>query len=195
MILDPAAVLALALRCAPGVAPETALAVARAESGLDPNAIGVNRGARLLAAPRSRAEAVTLARRLLAAGGNLDLGLAQINSANLARLGLTLEEAFEPCRNLAAAAQLLAEDYGAARAPAVAPQAALRTALSLYNTGDPARGFRNGYVARIEAAAGLRASATPRTPQVPSPPAPAWDAFGDLGAAAFVATSTPGALP
>ena len=195
MTLDPAAVMALALRCAPGVAPETALAVARAESGLDPNAISVNRGAPLPRPPRSRAEAVAVARRLLAAGGNLDLGLAQINSANLARLGLSLKDAFEPCRNLAAAAQLLAEDYGAARTPALAPQVALRTALSLYNTGDPTRGFRNGYVARVEAAAGLRAAGPRPTPLVPSAPAPTWDAFGDLGAAAFVATPAAGAPP
>jgi type IV secretion system protein VirB1 len=188
MSLDPAVVLALALRCAPSVAADTVLAIARAESGLDPYAVGVNRGPGLIRPPRSRAEAVEAARRLLAAGANLDLGLTQINSANLARLGLSLEDAFDPCRNLSAAGQVLAEDYGAAHTPAVAPQAALRTALSLYNTGEPARGFRNGYVARVVAAASGRKSASPH-PVRPSPraPAPAWDAFGDLGAAAFVA--------
>jgi type IV secretion system protein VirB1 len=195
MNLDPATVLALALRCAPGVAAETVVAVSRAESGLNPFAIGVNHGPPLARPPQSRAEAVATARGLLAAGGNLDLGLAQINSANIARLGLSLEEAFEPCRNLAAAAQMLAEDYGLAHTPAVAPQAALRTALSLYNTGDPARGFRNGYVARVVAAAGLP---TLRGRGAPSPAAPpAWDAFGDLGVARFVdlPSSPQGATP
>lgn len=198
MSLDPAAVLALAVRCAPGVAPKTMLAVAQAESGLNPNAIGVNRAAPLSRPPLSRPEAVAVARRMLAAGGNLDLGLAQINSANLARLGLTLEEAFDPCRNLAAAGQVLAEDYGAAHTAMVTPQTALRAALSLYNTGDETHGFRNGYVARVLAAAAGRPAPDPRRP----PPAaaarpPAWDAFGDLGVAAFVATtsSVQGATP
>ncbi|THD60595.1 lytic transglycosylase domain-containing protein [Phenylobacterium sp.] len=196
MSLDPAAVLALALRCAPAVAPETLLAVARAESGLNPNAIGVNRGAPVTSPPASPAEAAAVARRLIGAGGNLDLGLTQINSANLARLGLSIDDAFEPCRNLAAGAQILAEDYGVAHVPAVDPQAALRTALSLYNTGDVSRGFRNGYVARVVAAAS--GAGGPRTSSRPSTPTPpAWDAFGDLGPAAFVTTpaTTSGAAP
>ena len=203
MSLDPAAVLALALRCAPGVAAETLLAVAQAESGLNPNAIGVNHAAAQSRPPQprpapSRPEAVAVARRLLAAGGNLDLGLAQINSANLARLGLTLEDAFDPCRNLAAAGQVLTEDYGAARATTAAPQAALRAALSLYNTGDPVRGFRNGYVARVvAAAAGLPAPPLRRALQPNAARPPAWDAFGDLRAATFVdsTTSLQGATP
>jgi type IV secretion system protein VirB1 len=197
MSLDPAAVLALALRCAPGVAAETVLAVARAESGLNPYAIGVNRAPPLQRPPQSRPEAVTAARRLLAAGVNVDLGLAQINSANLARLGLSLDDAFDPCRNLAAAGEVLAEDYGLARTTTAAPQAALRTALSLYNTGDQARGFRNGYVARVIAAAGGHTAPSPGPAHLAGDVRRPWDAFGDLSAAAFVAlpSSPQGATP
>jgi type IV secretion system protein VirB1 len=198
MSLDPAAVLALAARCAPGVAAETLLAVAKTESGLNPYAIGVNRGAPPPQPPQSPTEAAAVARRLLSAGANLDLGLAQINSANLARLRLTVEGAFDPCRNLAAAAQVLAADYGVARTSTVAPQAALRTALSLYNTGDDARGFRNGYVTRVVAvAAGRKVPAPGRTPRPTAPRPPTWDTFGDLGAASFVVStsSAQGATP
>lgn len=193
MILGAATVLGLALRCAPSVAPETLLALAKVESGLDPFALGVN-GARASALqPKSLAEAVDHAEALLAVGANLDLGLAQINSGNLARLGLTVESAFDPCRSLAAGAALLHEAYASARRDAADPQAALRTALSLYNTGDQARGFRNGYVARVVAAAAD--PATPgdlRTPRPHAARAPPWDAFGDLGPAAFV-SATPSA--
>jgi type IV secretion system protein VirB1 len=198
MSLDPAVVLALAARCAPGVAGETLLAVATAESGLNPYAIGVNRAAPEPQPPQSHTEAVAVARRRLSAGDDLDLGLAQINSANLARLGLTLEAALDPCRNLAAAARVLAADYGVAKTSAVGPQAALRTALSLYNTGDRTRGFRNGYVTRVvTAAASLKIPAPRRTPFPTSVRAPAWDAFGDLGAASFVipTSSAQGATP
>ena len=133
-----------------------------------------------------------MARSLLATGANLDLGLAQINSSNLTWLGLTVEQAFDPCRNLAAAATVLRAGYQLSGPTAEDAQTALRVALSRYNTGDASRGFRNGYVGRVEnAAVTLRLSAPPSsalptmpitpTPLQPSPPptpAPAWDVFG-----------------
>ena len=156
MPLDPALVLALAARCAPAVSPETLLAVARAESGLDPLAIGVNGAAQHPAKPRTSSQAALLGRRLIDAGRDVDLGLAQINVRHLARLGLSVEAAFEPCRNLAAAAQVLAEGYDRAMLTVRPGQAALRVALSYYNTGHPERGIRNGYVARVMAHASTR---------------------------------------
>lgn len=153
MILDLAATYALAQQCAPGVAAETLLSVVHTESAFDTLAIGVNRGPTAWARPRTPQAAARIARRLIADGANLDLGLAQINTANLARLRLSVEDAFDPCRNLAAAGELLAANYHAVRGGAANDQAALRTALSLYNTGRTDRGFRNGYVAKVEAAA------------------------------------------
>ena len=94
-----------------------------------------------------------MAHRLIRQGYNIDLGLGQINSANLGWLGLSVEDAFEPCRNLAAAARVLATNYQAVARFAPSPDHAIATALSLYNTGDRRRGFRNGYVARVYASA------------------------------------------
>jgi type IV secretion system protein VirB1 len=186
MILTVATLTALALRCAPAAAPETLLAVAEVESGRNPFAIGVNRGAGAPPPAATRDAAIAAARRLLARGANVDLGLAQINSANLGPLGLTVDDAFDPCRNLAAAARLLSADYQVARYTFADEQAALRRALSRYNTGDDTRGFRNGYVARVEAAAAGRA--TPAARDAPS--APAWDAFSHAPASAFVLSPT-----
>jgi soluble lytic murein transglycosylase-like protein len=45
------------------------------------------------------------------ANGTLDVGLAQVNSANFAWLGLTLQTALDPCRNLAAGARVLLAKY------------------------------------------------------------------------------------
>jgi len=195
MPLDPALVLALAERCAPTVAPSTLLAVARAESGLDPLAIGVNRASAPRPRARSRVEAVSAAAALLRAGHDLDLGLGQINARNLPWLGLSLADAFEPCRNLAAAGRVLADGYRRARPRADGEQAALRTALSFYNTGDARRGLRNGYVARVVAAA--RLSAPGPTPAEPAPagPPPAWDVFATARATGLVIRPQPGALP
>ncbi|TAJ71716.1 MAG: conjugal transfer protein [Phenylobacterium sp.] len=178
-MLDPQAVVDLATHCAPGVAPATLLAVARAESRLDPLAIGVNGPPVRRPAAATPGEAAAAARALAAAGRDIDLGLAQINIRNLARLNLSIEAAFDPCRNLAAAAQILREGYARGRARHGAGQAALRVALSVYNTGDAARGFANGYVARVLAQAG--GPAPPAATPGPAAPPPAWDAFGRAG--------------
>ncbi|MDO9711785.1 lytic transglycosylase domain-containing protein [Paracraurococcus lichenis] len=147
--LTAAAFHALAAVCAPGVAPETLAAISRTESGLHVLAIGVNGqgGGTLL--PATRDEAVAETRSLLRAGRSVDLGLMQINSRNLGWLGLTVEDAFDPCRNLAAGARLL-------------------TSLSAYNTGHPGRGIANGYVARVLAAGASNAER--RLPALAVPP-------------------------
>jgi type IV secretion system protein VirB1 len=171
------AVSTMAAGCAPMAAPSTLAAVATVESGLDPLAIGVNGAHRQQAHPGSFDEAVATAHRLLAAGRNIDLGLAQINSANLASLGLTVSDALTPCPNLRAAGQVLQRAYWSQSPNPGREQAALRTALSIYNTGRTDRGFRNGYVAKVSAAAGLYVPAPVlgQTEEPPSPPV--WDVF------------------
>ena len=184
-LLDLGLILSLAQACAPQVAPQTLAAVAYAESRFDPLAIGVNRGPRPARRPRDPAEAARTARALIARGANLDLGLAQINSDNLGWLGLSVEDAFDPCRNLTAAGRVLQAGYRPASASPADRQVALRAALSRYNTGHPERGLRNGYVARVERAA-VRLALRPPAPSLEPPPAPplpeappppAWDVF------------------
>ena len=141
----------LALRCGPAVAPSTLAAVAEAESRLQPLAINDNSLA-TTAIPATRDIAAQVATRLIAAGHSVDLGLMQINSANLAKVGLTPDTAFDPCASITAAAAILVGDYGGGDTHD-AQQAQLRAALSDYNTGDPLRGFENGYVHKVELAA------------------------------------------
>lgn len=151
-MLDLASVLLLAQACAPSVPAPTLAAVAHVESGFDALAIGVNSRRPLARRPRNPREAVAIAQRLIDSGADVDLGLAQINSRNLAALNLSLEAVFDPCRNLAAAAAILADGYRPDGLTPAARQAALRAALSRYNTGHPERGLRNGYVGKVEAA-------------------------------------------
>ena len=61
-----------------------------AESGFNPFAIGVNGPDRASYAPRSANEAAQIAARLIAEGKSIDMGLGQINSANLSWLGLPM---------------------------------------------------------------------------------------------------------
>lgn len=201
MPLEPAAVVDIATLCAPAVPPATLLAIARVESGLEPLAIGVNGGGRR-PRPRTRKAAVRDAERLIAAGRNIDLGLGQINVRNLGWLGLSVADAFDPCRNLAAAADVLTDGYRRAAARLPDGPGRLRAALSFYNTGHPSRGLANGYVDRVVAAAGgdLPAPSPPGGPPgEPGQEPPAWDVFGRarLGRATlhFEPAASAGAAP
>lgn len=153
MILDVASLLSIAGACAPSVAPETLLSIVHTESRFNSLAIGVNSPGVRQPRPATKAQAIAAARSLIRQGYNIDLGLGQINSANLGWLGLSVEDAFEPCHNLAAAARVLTTNYQSVARFAPSPEHAIATALSLYNTGDRRRGFRNGYVARVYASA------------------------------------------
>lgn len=187
MAISIAAALALAAQCAPSVAPETLLSVVQVESRFDPLAIGVNGTPRVAVTPSSVDEAVAKAQALIASGRSIDLGLAQINSRNLAWLGLDVRAAFDSCTNLRAAAQVLQDGYSRSDAQRLGEQAALRTALSYYNTGHPARGFSNGYVAKVTSAAGRIVPAIVQAAPGAGLPAerasvraraPSWDVFG-----------------
>ena len=189
--LPLAVVLQLAVANAPQVAPETVAAFAQAESRLNPYAIFDNT-ARKSYAPASAEEAATLARSLLDRGHSIDAGLMQINSANFKRTGIDAATAFDPAHSVRAGAQILVDAYQWCqdRQPTAEP---LRCMASVYNTGRPTAGERNGYVGKIFAAAdhlvpAIRqavpekpvAAAEPAAPIVPhacGPPPPAWDGW------------------
>jgi type IV secretion system protein VirB1 len=201
MLLDLPTLIDLAPVCAPAVAPRTLLAIAKVESGFDPLAIGVNGAWPRRLTFKNPDAAAEAAHALIAVGENVDLGLGQINSKNLAPLGLTVEGAFDPCRNLAATAQVLATGYRRAAPDPGHEQEGIRTALSFYNTGRPDRGFANGYVAKVTAAAQVvpalagSDAAPPATPPAP-PPRPAWDVFGATSPrSGFVITPVSGVTP
>ena len=122
------AALALSLRCAPALDPHMIVAIGQHESGLDPLAIHDNTTGVLIRG----SEVTSQAPRLIGAGHSVDLGLMQINSHNLGLLGLSVEDAFNACRSVEAAAKLLA-------------------LFSRYNTGSPQRGIANGYATKVMA--------------------------------------------
>ena len=145
--------IALIMACAPNVAPSTIQEIIRVESGGNPLAININtrNGVKLKPTIKittaEHAIAVTYAAMQL--GHTVDMGYMQVNSANLKMLGHTVEDMFEPCKNLAAGARILTMAYASALTRHIDPQAALRAALSAYNTGNFTRGFQNGYISRF----------------------------------------------
>jgi type IV secretion system protein VirB1 len=180
----------LAVEQAPTVDTGTLLSFAWFESKLRPWAIHDNTTLRS-EFPASRDEAIAHASTLLARNHSLDLGLLQVNSANLMRTGLTVMTAFNPGQSMRAGAQILVAAYqqclhGNEHASPAEQQAALRCAASEYNTGDEQAGIFNGYqpgvwraaaqiVPAIQLAGGgpfLSPPATPEKAVVPEPHRP-----------------------
>ena len=152
MILHSFALTVLIARCAPHVAPGTMAAIVQVESGGDPLAIGDNT-ARRSYHPHDRAAAEALARRLITARHSVDLGIAQINHANLAHFALNAHTVFDACANLRAGSQILAQDYAIATLRFGGAQAALHHAIGMYNAGSLNAGA--DYVRRVMLAAGI----------------------------------------
>jgi type IV secretion system protein VirB1 len=150
--------------CTPAnVAPQTVAAIIQVESGGDPLAVHINfaDGTGVVFVPQNLAQGVAVAAAALQQGNSVDIGLMQINSANIARLGYTLNQMFDPCTNIKAGATILTADYSGALAVAPAGQKALAAALSAYNTGNYRSGFSNGYVAHYYGGSAVPSGATP----------------------------------
>ncbi len=166
----------LAARCAPGVPVWVLRGVARTESDFHPWMLHDN-STHASASPASLANAEAQATAWIAAGHSVDLGLMQINSANLPALGMTVGAALDPCASLAGGAAVLRAAYGTAPVR-TGQQAALLMALSIYNTGSPLKGIMNGYARRVmrhadEAASDFSTSPPPLMNEPDMPPA--WD--------------------
>lgn len=138
----------LAVQCAPDVSPVTIEAIIRVESKGNPLALNVNHAKVQPVIPMTAPEVSKVAADWIARGFSVDLGLMQINSANLANLGLTIEQVLDPCVNIRAGAAILADGYARAKNLHGEGQTALQAALSAYNTGNFTSGVRNGYVAK-----------------------------------------------
>jgi type IV secretion system protein VirB1 len=141
---------ALIQRCAPDVAPQTISAVIKTESGGNSLAININyKKGRLARRPRDLTEAIGWSKWLIQNGYNIDMGLMQINSKNLAKFGTSVEQIFDPCTNIYVGSQILTQNYLRAKDKYGQGQNALFASLSAYNTGHFQRGLQNGYVNRV----------------------------------------------
>ena len=166
----------LAARCAPAVPEWVLRAVARTESNFYPWMLHDNT-VHASDSPASLAAAEVEANAWIAEDHSVDLGLMQINAANLPALGLTVHEALDPCASLAAGAAVLRAAYGDGPVGA-GQQAALLMALSIYNTGSPLRGIMNGYARTVMHNAGEAIAPVSLAPAgAISPPdmPPSWD--------------------
>lgn len=152
----------LAKQCLPDAPFSTLRAIAKVESAYNPVAISINYPDRVTAAlaleegtvelsrpPASLREAVQWTKWFYAHGLSVSIGLMQINTEHLSALGLSLDQAFEPCANLRAGWSILNDKYRSAVAIIGKGQLALHAALSAYNSGSLTVGFNTGYVEKV----------------------------------------------
>lgn len=153
-MLTPAALLALAIKCAPSVHPDTLTDIARTESGFHPYAIAEiiplkGGGSRVVSHhPASREAALTLLEEIKAKKHRYSVGLMQITSTNFPGFRVTAEEMLSPCKNLSVAEKIITDCY--------LRGGTLKRALSCYYSGNvetgqrPEKPFSNtSYIQRI----------------------------------------------
>lgn len=134
MVIVGVALTALIHRCAPDVRPATMTGIVRVESGGHPYAIDDNTTGRRYE-PKSKGRAVALLRRLLQAGHRVDAGVAQIDSENFRRHGLTPATVFNACRNVRTGAAIFHKGYQKAVHAGLSGQRAVYHAFEAYNSG------------------------------------------------------------
>jgi type IV secretion system protein VirB1 len=160
------------LACALSVHPATLERIIAVESGGNPYALHVNHydGPQPSKNLDNAEDAAMLARFYIAAGFSVDIGEMQVNSRNLPALGYTIEDALDPCKNIAAGGIILSSFYESAAQQYGEGQRALQAAISAYNTGSFWRGVENGYMARVAGIPNIPLDAmrapTPRMAQV-----------------------------
>jgi type IV secretion system protein VirB1 len=152
--------------CASNVHPSTMSAIIGAESNGNANVLadaGIKglpwaerkKTVRSLT-PANATEAEQIATNLIREGHIVAIGLTQVSSQNLAKFGLTVRQALDPCINLKTGAKILAKFYENALPRYRDSNDALLAAISAYNTGNFQDGLTNGYVDSV-----LRASHLP----------------------------------
>lgn len=133
-------------KCIPSGYAEIVKKIALQESSLNPFAVNIN-GAKINRQPNNKDEAIRLISKLMQTNYSFDIGLGGINSQHFGkkryfgRLGYTPFDALNPCTNLKMIAAILDDAYKRT--------GSLEQALSIYNTGNPVSGIRNGYVESV----------------------------------------------
>jgi type IV secretion system protein VirB1 len=140
---------ALIEQCAPQVSPVLMQALVRTESAGRPLAIGMDRSHGTVKQPETLQEAVATAKALVASGRRFSVGLAQIHVSNVGLYGMSWEQAFDACQNLAVGQKILWNFYHRASASGYFGVAAIWAALRGYNSGGVDRSISDDYASRI----------------------------------------------
>ncbi len=98
--------------------------------------------------PKTKDEAINLAKKYISNGYSVDIGLMQFNSKNLNSTlfsHYSVDDLLDACKNIKAGSDLFYLAYESTN-PNLNKFQRITRALSIYNTGDEKSGFNNGYV-------------------------------------------------
>jgi len=149
-------------------------ALVRTESAWQPLAIGMDKAQGTVKQPATLVEAIATAKELAASGRKFSVGLAQIHVSNVALYGMSWEQAFDACQNLAVGQKILWDFYHRACASGYSGVAAIWATLRGYNSGGVNRTLSDEYASRVFA---YMSSASPQVqlgagvPVTPATPA------------------------
>ncbi|EGU4537343.1 lytic transglycosylase domain-containing protein [Salmonella enterica] len=142
-MLSAATFVSLAMQCAVSVHPDTALDVAKTESGFNPYAIaeiipkkerGKDGKSVITHMPKSKSRAIEIINGIEQKKRRYSVGLMQITSTNFSLFNVTAEDMLDPCSNLKVFEKIISDCYKGG--------GDLRSALSCYYSGDYQRGKR-----------------------------------------------------
>lgn len=146
--------IAILHQCSPDVHPMVMQRIMTVETGHKPFSIGYRilkngQDYRLPSSPKNLGEAKYIANWLYANGYKYDAGIAQVNSSNFARFGVTPDDMLDICKNLNIASKILMEFYINAKRIYKDDQLALQAAISGYNSGKYNSSAGRQYVSKI----------------------------------------------
>lgn len=130
----------------PNVSSSIIKQIIQVESNFNEFAINVNRIGSFT--PKTKQEAINLAKKYISKGYSVDIGLMQFNSNNL-NLALfshySVDDLLDICKNIKAGSDLFYLAYESTNSNLNKTQR-ISKALSIYNTGNEKSGLNNGYV-------------------------------------------------
>ncbi len=198
MLLELSALIPLLNTCQSQVDASILKRLIDSESARNPYAIAIV-GTKPVNHPKTKLEAIQIATNLEKQGYKYSLGLMQIYKENFPAYGMTIESAFDACKNIEVGADIYAKCYQRAKtqAPNKAHQQLLDDAASCYYANNFTRGYQGegekglSYVEKFNRAKKLPSStilesydSIPESSQPAKPTPPkhthAWDVFGDF---------------
>lgn len=193
MLLESAILLSLANECQTRVDTNVIQRLINIESSGNPYAIAV-KGVPIVKQPKTMEEAIQAAKQLDKLGFNFSVGLMQINHTNFDKTNLTIETAFDYCKNIDAGSQIFKECHDRAKIKFKDKSSTdiLNHAASCYYSGNFEYGFKKegknnvSYVDKFNVVTKPNIvkektiKPKPVTPPNTSRNIESWDVFGDF---------------
>lgn len=133
-MIPPIPITQLVQQCVPGAPVHSMAAIIKVESSGNPLTLFDNTTGRSIL-PSNKQEAKQILKNLIAKHHQVDVGIAQVDTANFAKTGLTVDNAFDACSNIRAGNQIFMQSYTQAVSAGFSGQSAVFHAFEAYNSG------------------------------------------------------------